>query len=674
MQVYRADRDYTANVDDVAAERFFYSELAVDGQTTLDDLITDYENQLTDDIAELNASCPGTADPCVAARVVTHLLVRNDHVRGMMRSGVAAIADTVVSLFGSDEKIRAVMGVEGTRAGPRFRALFAEHIASHPLFEMLALPEPAAQRLAYLFVRESSHGGWNEMSEAVSPMVDRLSTDGPAVARDAHVRTLEESLVPAVRTAFLETFAWSVQEVQDGLFILPDYVALAISKDGEAGSLLMVDNEDTVAVLMPLAPNRMLVGRTGDPHVSLENFNSLAAPLCLDFFVSAGTEPEFRSLADSIGSAVNARLHETMAGAASEFRTQLDEPINEPDEDAPAWRAAPLKPAELHTDCFAPEDARRLATLLGHLVRVAHERFDVRGLWSVHIAADYEAALAGVDRGGLADAEPPPTASSDGWSVAYNVPVERDGEIGIAVVLRSEIGDGLLDDDTEHFGAAASIVLAQLARVGADALLADVFREGVKSGDAVDELLTRHAAPAWKSWQVAGYSSMFTAALRDHCGDTLIEQLENLRASLEPIRRAYRLHGDVDRLLNEALPLVAAVLSTAAAAAAASCKSRDPEDPAELAFQRALIRLDIKRWFDLLCSDLVAIWHEGTAYPPQERLLVLNRHLERLLLFGAIFLWDDDGDGRVEVPFWSDWNWLQSELANKARSDPERPE
>ncbi|MDR6147862.1 hypothetical protein QE363_003655 [Sphingomonas sp. SORGH_AS870] len=39
-------------------------------------------------------------------------------------------------------------------------------------------------------------------------------------------------------------------------------------------------------------------------------------------------------------------------------------------------------------------------------------------------------------------------------------------------------------------------------------------------------------------------------------------------------------------------------------------------------------------------------------------MLVLNQHIRRLFLLGAIFFWDDDGLGRVEVPHWSDFDWM----------------
>jgi hypothetical protein len=140
-----------------------------------------------------------------------------------------------------------------------------------------------------------------------------------------------------------------------------------------------------------------------------------------------------------------------------------------------------------------------------------------------------------------------------------------------------------------------------------------------------------------------------------------------LKGKLELIRRAYRDHGDVNRLLAEALPAVGEVLAFAASAATPVAGT----PPAAMeALAAALEQLDHARWFDLLRADLASIWQEGDAYPSQEPFLVLNRHLERLLLAGAIFLWDDGGQGRVEVPFWSDWEWMASEVEKRSKAAP----
>jgi hypothetical protein len=241
-------------------------------------------------------------------------------------------------------------------------------------------------------------------------------------------------------------------------------------------------------------------------------------------------------------------------------------------------------------------------------------------------------------------------------SVAYNVVVEQADRHGIALVLRDSVAHWLLSGDDATFGAGASIALGQLARIGAGALLDQVFAQGVVVGDARDRLLLPYAVPAWRSYFVAGYTCLFGPSLPEDYRAKLLERLGELRTRLVETRRVYRVDGDVEALFNAVLAEAASVLAVAGAAAASV--EADGDDPLEReAFQAALAALDLERWFDLLRSDLGGIWQGGTAYPYQEGFVVLNRHLERLLLMGAIFLWDDGPEEvRAEVPFWSDFD------------------
>ncbi len=292
VRVYRRDRAYSANVDDVAAERFFYSELSADGSETLDDLITRYETDLASDVRELSASAGSSVDPGVSARVVTHLLVRNRHVRGFMRAGIAGMADAIAGLFGDSGRIAALLGANGPVPSRRFRDLFDEHVVGQPQLAMLGIPAPALASLAYTLLRENAETGFDEFSTAIGDMAARVRDQGADAMRQAHVRTLGSSLAPELRVDALKALDWRVEAIPDASFILPDFVALGVDDGGTASSLLMVARESLDAVLMPLAPDLMLVGHRNGAAVPLDSFNTLAAPHCMDFFVSSVASEE----------------------------------------------------------------------------------------------------------------------------------------------------------------------------------------------------------------------------------------------------------------------------------------------------------------------------------------------------------------------------------------------
>lgn len=670
--VYRPDRSYVSPVEDVAAERFFYSDLATDGSETLDDVITNYENGLTTDLASIAGATSGKVDPEAAARVVTHLIVRNDHVRGVMREGASQFADLIKRLMGSDEKVGALLGLGGPIPTARFRKNFTEKIVNDPVFQAIGLPEPVLLSLAYMMLRESAEEGFSVVTEAISGMAKRLHEEGPELARDAHARTLSDSLAPHPWLQSLRELHWHVEEVEQDTFILPDFVGLALDQDGDAGSLVGLGRKGLNVIAMPLTPSRMLIGTREGATFDVGRFNELAAPQCLSFFVSAYSSPELSSLATAIGSGVQERLRETLEKSSVGFRAEIESgpAPDSPPSEAGAWQSTPPANVKLHTDFLTTEDGQRLSSVLAQIIGFAHRRFDVSALLRIHVPSDYEQTLMALDRGKLADLEPPPVATDRGLSIAYNVQVEQNDTYGTAVVLRDGIAHSLLSDNDQAFSFAASVVFGQLARIGARAFLIGVFPDGITAGTEVDRLLTPFTAPAYESWLVARHVCLFEADRREFHRQQLLELLEALPRKLEPIRRDYRSHHDVDRFLDEALTPAAQILTTAAAAIVDVAHGLE-DTASDEQFASRLQSMGYLKWVELLRSDLLDLWEEGAAYPNQERFFVLNRHLERLLLAGAIFIWDDQGRGKVEVPFWSDWEWLMAEVSRLGHSDPD---
>src|SRR5689334_506416 len=81
-------------IRDVGVEDWFYSRKSIDHQPTLDDLITDIEGDLSNTIHALRAKSAGAiVNSQLAAHCVVHLVMRTDHLRGLMSKGFSAISD-----------------------------------------------------------------------------------------------------------------------------------------------------------------------------------------------------------------------------------------------------------------------------------------------------------------------------------------------------------------------------------------------------------------------------------------------------------------------------------------------------------------------------------------------------------------------------------------------------
>ncbi len=653
VHVYASDRVDPKPTKKVASGKHFYSKGNEGDGEPLDSIITRHENgPFNIDFQKLIALPPGPVDAALAARIVAHLAGRGDHLRGTFRSGATAMADMVSAMFGDADAVAQLVGIDGPLPGPRFRKMFEEVIAGNEILAQLNLPMPVLMALSYMILRENREG-LGEASAAALSLADTLRSSARTVARDAQVKALTTSLTPEARILHLSAFEWRVIDMPGPGAILPDFVILARDRAGISGTLFAFDQSELGELLLPLSSDRMLVGQAVQRDPALDRFNDESAPFCRDFFVSAYASPDLAALAKNIGAQADTPVREGLAEAASQFRVTVKGETTDVPADAGPWRAHAAPSFELESDTYTQEDAHRLGQILAQLVTLARARFDTDSLFSFVVCADYAGAVAAVDRGELDDGtvlEP----SSDGVSFAYNVSVERGGKLGIVTVLDSDIATALLSDDDLPFAGGAATVLAQLARIGADQLLGAVFAADFDEGEAHDLYLMHTAIWCWKTWLVAGYQSMFSDEVADFYRAETLERLGGLASRLTDARRVYRVGADIDALLETAVAITGSVLSAATCAAAAG-----GEEAAVQAFRDELAALGWGNWFALLEHDLAAIWREGTAYPPPASFLVLARHIQRLLVAGAIFLWSTpEKQLMVEVPYWSDLDWI----------------
>lgn len=658
VHVYRVNEQFDAATRNVASQDHFYSDGDAEGEP-LDTTLTRHENgPFNIDFQTLIKLPVGPVDPALAARIVAHLVGRGDHLRGMIRTGTEVMGELIGELFGDTDNIARLLGADGPMPGPRFHEVFEESIAENIILTQLGLPGPVVEALCHMMLRESRQVERDETAEVALAAADRFREQGYHMARRAHVSALAKSHTSEARVAQLLAFQWRIVEVPAPGTVLPDLVVLARDTAGRPGSIFTYAFDELDELLMPLSPHRMLVGQLIEHDPGVDRFNAEAIPLCFQFLVSAYLADELATAAAEIGRDMDVPARTGLDEAAAEFRALVSSPADAPGDDAGDWRSRQGQPFSVETDEYETEEAERLGQVLLQLLRLARDRFDTDNLRRFVIRADYEAAIAGVERGAFDDGVPLAPTTEGGLSLAYNVPVERDGDQGLVVVLRSGVGAMLLSEDDFLFGAAANTVLSQLARIGADQLLGTVFANGFTEGEEHDRLILRSAIWAWKSWLVGQYQAMFSDDVVEHYREQLLEQLASLGERLTEARRHYRVDHDVDALIESVIAIASGVLSVAACTAATS---RDDESWA--LFRAQLDETGWAKWFSLLERDLAEIWTEGSAYPRQSAFLVLSRHVQRLLFGGAIFLWTPpEGGVRVEIPFWSDLDWLAEQI------------
>jgi hypothetical protein len=115
--------------DEIAVEPNFYSEPASDGSKTLDDDITDYENIAAPRLQTLKGATLGSVvDSAAAAEIVSHLTIRNAHLRRGFTMAAKKMFVKAVDVFGNEARLRPLLGIDHSSPSQAIKDIVDEQL------------------------------------------------------------------------------------------------------------------------------------------------------------------------------------------------------------------------------------------------------------------------------------------------------------------------------------------------------------------------------------------------------------------------------------------------------------------------------------------------------------------------------------------------------------------
>lgn len=208
---------------------------------------------------------------------------------------------------------------------------------------------------------------------------------------------------------------------------------------------------------------------------------------------------------------------------------------------------------------FTNQDAAvELGKAVGECVMTLGSFMDLSTLDGVTIGIDYDAALASIDQGmeGLRPLDRTDTEEMQG--VAKTCQVMRDGVVKSHLAFNAEMLVPLIAEDQttpEARQSAIGIIAHECGHVDVnarmEALVPDA-RLGAKIADFERAVLFQIAQIAWDEYAVCRLSARFARRQNDQHADTVRAVLPEARTRANEYIKAYRLHGDLYRLLGEA--------------------------------------------------------------------------------------------------------------------------
>jgi hypothetical protein len=635
----RSAKSKLVGICDVGVEDWFYSRKPLDGQPTLDDLITDIEGDLSATVNDLRATPPGaTVNPDVAARCVVHLVMRTGHLRSLMSKGISRLTDEIQSLVTDPSRLAKVFGLNSPALAPRITQAIRDAALELAPF---GIPPAFAERLMSVLIRESGDDLVRNAASTLAPLFPQLFGDLASRVRDAHNRVLETPHESNGWVTSLSSFCWTIEAGEE--LILPDAIALAAEATGRLVPLLFTGAADVRGVVMPISRNRILVGvPPGQDPIDLAQFNRQAAASCEGFFICARPYDD-DDLTSLIGS-----------GPATAIQNAIEEAVSSVEA---AGVATPAMRASSHDNTFEQNGfaysvrladygdealAQQLGEVLQSVVGELSRRLPLHDLDGFTIAMNYQAALAGLDRG---DETLPPVTSSAleyGVGVAMPVTVRRDGAPKEHIVIDASIAQAWISEDIESRAGAISVLVKMLASVAHTTRFA---REAVTfKPDPMTAELHPAVAAAPSCWFGARESAFVAPHLGQAYADLVVESLEFAERQIATERAQSSETGDISNVTRRALECVSATLRYAADWLGHRAGLADGQGFEGEYLPVRLQSRGLDKWLELFGRDLAAIYETEGAGLNLSIVTRLSQHVERLLWALGIYAWpEEDG-------------------------------
>lgn len=629
----------------IGVEDWFYSRRSLDGTPTLDDAITAIEHDLAPSVAALRTSAPGHSIHAEeAARTVVHLVMRTAHLRRIISAGVSGITTEIESMFTDPARLGEMMGL----TGPALASVVSDAIRKSAV-ELVQAGIPAAfsERLIAFELREFGRWFVEQAVATLGPILPQLFNDLICRVRDAHnsvlATTLDESNGWVTALAALQ---WSVEAGAD--LILPDAVALACEGRGPLMPLLFTKASDVCTVVMPVSPDRILVGRSvGGTSVDLGGFNAQAAASCEAFFISAKPVTE-GALVALIGSAPAMAIEETIATAVR------DAERNRSGEGVVAARVEPhnftrqgfsysVRLADFGDEVLA----KQFAEILRGVVDALAPSLPLHELDGFTLAIDYHNALATLDRGDPNLPGVTSSALSYGQGVANPVTVIRDGARKEHLVIAANLAEMWLSADTQVRDRGLHILVDVLAGIAHWTQYANAQGTSFTLDAMARRLHVAVATAPGKYWSAQQAAFVAPDQGQIHA-DLVITSLDFAEREIAGERARMPESGDITNTASRALECVAAVLGHAADwLGHRDGLGEDQTFAGSDLFERLKPR-GLDRWIELFGRDLAA------CYGPDEALNLdvvtnLSRHVERLFWSFGVYCWPEDDDVRCLI-------------------------
>ena len=636
----------SVSITDAAAQRDFYSKPSADGLPTLDQLITDYEQSLQktiDHIRSLDIRDNVPADKI--AEVVTHLSVRSQYLRGMAEEAITSMADAFDSAV--DGHVGGQEVSFPAHCVPKaLEKIIVEELNRLGFTALTPVSANSIAKLLYFVMRENAHEVLPAARKLIERLTGELAAQSGKISRRVQTSVLTGALAPRARQEVLRELHWTIETGPPRGAILPDCTCIVF--DGKRWtSLFLAESEKVEFVILPISPERLVVGRRSpSSDIDITEFNRFAANVAHTFFLSSERHEELDGVANYLGGQVRTQMRDMTSSAVAEAVDEYasDHMPQDKENDSTAGRSwmeqdgtGEYTFSVNFRDFVDKKFARDVSEELKSAMIAFDKHFPLAGpKWFV-FANDYRAVIDSIDPGLDAPEQLSPIEDDTRAGVGCPFTVLVDGKIETLAVLHCSIAQGLVSAEDNEKVEARRVILHILAAAALAGLTRNRFPEQMLGAveDDYEGTLLRFTHGVFDAYFCSSFSCLDDRMVELH--ERLArEAFEAMSECIPRLIKQFMEHRDMDRLFPESASHVGSfLLEVARYLGCLRCNAAQLDDGGELV--TILAENGLSNWLSLFRKDLETFDSGLESWTHFEEAFFINRHFERLGVHFGLF-------------------------------------
>jgi hypothetical protein len=301
--VYTKEKEpYQSNTRNIGLAKFFYG---TPEDSEADILITDKETEFASFIDELRNKTKGIdLEPRIPSELVTHLIVRTQHIRESLTDAGKTLVDLAHNNITSPQDFKKLL-VNIIQTKPE---LIEESLRKEVLKKVPPGVPPGIIekfiKLAKLLIPQIIEQQHEEGHMLSSNLLVKMNEEMQSLVKGAQVRVLSESVVPEKHLEKFEKFRWKLIVVDHAGFILGDIGPIGFYKPEGTFQPFLFSKGELASALLPISDTHIIVGSSQSPSLehSWDEINEAIASLSKYYFIPSTKNERNMQLSKLIGS------------------------------------------------------------------------------------------------------------------------------------------------------------------------------------------------------------------------------------------------------------------------------------------------------------------------------------------------------------------------------------